>query len=360
MRHRFHSICPYFAMFPESFVRKHLVWSEFGSQVFDPFSGRGTTVFESLLRGRNAAGCDTNPVAVCVSQAKADPPSRVKALARLSELESRQEEVESRLFDDPFFSLCFHRDTLAQVLHLKLNLAWRERRTDCFLAALALGSLHGESHRSQRYFSNRMPRTISTKPAYSVRWWTERSLQPPRRNVYAILREMIEYRFASEPARLSGRVVEGDARCAGQLFPHLREKVSLVITSPPYLDTTNFEEDQWLRIWFLGGPSHPKRSGRGDDRHRSDMTYWPFLQEAWSGVAPLLTDGAHLIIRIGGKKLDRQSIRERLFRSLVLGLDRSVRIVEETATEISGSQLRAFRPGAKGTKEEFDFHFAPA
>ena len=23
---------------------------------------------------------------------------------------------------------------------------------------------------------------------------------------------------------------------------------------PPYLDVTHFEEDQWLRLWFLGGP----------------------------------------------------------------------------------------------------------
>lgn len=33
--------------------------------------------------------------------------------------------------------------------------------------------------------------------------------------------------------------------------------VRCVITSPPYLDVTNFEEDQWLRLWFQGGPPKP-------------------------------------------------------------------------------------------------------
>ena len=345
-------------MFPETFVYRHLVWSDLGEHVFDPFSGRGTTVFESLLRGRRAAGCDTNPVAVCVSNAKANPPSRSEAQARLKEIAAAHATTESPLFDDPFFSLCFHRETLEQILHLQAALAWRDRSSDCFLAALALGSLHGESHRSQRYFSNRMPRTISTKPDYSIRWWTARGSAPPRRDVYRILREMIDYRFASEPAKLTGRVVEGDARRAGRLFPHLRKKISLVVTSPPYLDTTNFEEDQWLRIWFLGGPPRPRRSGRGDDRHRSDRKYWAFLEAAWAGVSPLLADGAHLIIRIGGKKLDPATIRHDLHRGLENGLGRAVRVLEERATEIAGSQLRAFRPGAAGTKEELDFHFA--
>src|SRR4051812_48678740 len=87
-RHRFHSICPYFAMFPESFVRRNvLAWSKRDDLILDPFSGRGTTVFESLLNGRKGLGCDTNPVAVCLSKAKVDPPSLAAVLERLDALE---------------------------------------------------------------------------------------------------------------------------------------------------------------------------------------------------------------------------------------------------------------------------------
>ncbi|MCU0917855.1 MAG: site-specific DNA-methyltransferase, partial [Planctomycetes bacterium] len=77
-----HAICPYFAMFPESFVREHVKqYSDESDWILDPFCGRGTTVLESLLLGRNAIGSDINPVAYCVSHAKADHPD-VKEVTR--------------------------------------------------------------------------------------------------------------------------------------------------------------------------------------------------------------------------------------------------------------------------------------
>ena len=192
-RHRFHSICPYFAMFPEAFVRRNvLAWSKRGDIVLDPFSGRGTTVFESLLNGRRSLGCDTNPVAVCLSRAKADSPTQEEVLKRLTLLEERSKSFRSQTAetDDEFFRLCFHENTLRQILFLKKKLDWRGDCVDRFISALALGCLHGESHRTELCFSNRMPRTISTKPAYSVRWWRAKKCFAPERDVFPILRNL--------------------------------------------------------------------------------------------------------------------------------------------------------------------------
>jgi hypothetical protein len=89
MRHPLHSLCPYFAMFPEDFVAKHvLAFTERGDTVFDPFCGRGTTILESLINGREAAGVDINPVVACVSGAKADPHTLSDVIRRLAELET--------------------------------------------------------------------------------------------------------------------------------------------------------------------------------------------------------------------------------------------------------------------------------
>ena len=151
MRHRFHSICPYFAMFPEMFVEKHLAASPHSGVVFDPYCGRGTTVFQALLHGRAAAGCDLNPVAVCISGAKADAPGVQEVRARIDELRRACQEPEDDGWTDgtsEFFNLCFHRETLQQVRFLRSTLDWRNRRDDRFIAALCLGALHGESHRS--------------------------------------------------------------------------------------------------------------------------------------------------------------------------------------------------------------------
>lgn len=355
-RHRFHSICPYFAMFPEDFARQHIAaWTEQDDLVFDPFSGRGTAILESLLWRRNAAGTDTNPVAVCLSGAKADPPSSTFVRRRLSELRRLFERRKWRpVAADDFFTACFAPKTMAQLELLRRHLSWQSSRVDRFIAAIALGCLHGESHRSERYFSNRMPRTISTKPAYSVRWWKEHGYRAPERDIFEIIEREVAYRFESDPAPVRGRVALQDARKAWRCFPSWKGAARLVVTSPPYLDTTNFREDQWLRLWFLGGPGHPPRDGRRDDRHVSATEYWKFLAEAWGGVAPLCGPDTVFAVRIGGKRLNLESAIEGLEKSFAAGLERAMHVSEARQSEIVNSQAQSFRPRDNGARHEFD------
>ena len=346
-------------MFPEHFVQKHLfAFTDPGDLVYDPFSGRGTTVFESLLQDRLAAGSDVNKVAVCLSNAKADPPGLNSTLARISELEPELYcQHDDSLFEDPFFKLCFNRNTLKCLLYLRSALDWRDRQEDRFIAAIVLGSLQGDPSRTRYCFSNRMPRTISTKPQYSVQWWRQRNLRPPERDVFDILRYMVQYRFYSKPASRRGVVAECDARDSASVFPGLANKVKLILTSPPYFDTTHYQEDQWLRLWFLGGQPRPARCG-GDDRHRSQEKYWKFLTESWQGVRGLLATNAAIVVRIGSKNVNKEELLKRLFSSLEEGLDTKVTLMGKGNTSrISRRQTNSFRPGAVGTKFEHDFCF---
>lgn len=359
-RHRFHSICPYFAMFPEAFVRRNIhAWSRPGDLVCDPFMGRGTTILESLLNGRKAIGCDTNAVAYCVSRAKAVAPPWADVNDRLRELEREfyrfsSDESETR---DEFFNLCFHATTLQQVLFLRKRLHWRDDDVDCFIAAITLGCLHGESHRSALCLSNRMPRTISTKPAYSVRWWLRHRCLPPVRDAFAVLRLAARYRYESPLPPLKGRVVEGDARRASKLLRPYRGRVRLIVTSPPYLDITDYHEDQWLRLWFLGGPARPVTRQSKDDRHRNTTGYWQFLREAWAGVVPLLTVQAQVVVRIGGTRLAREELHEGLLESLN-STGREFRMAEWRESNIKNGQRRVFHSAVGNrTPVEHDFRF---
>lgn len=359
MRHPFHSICPYFAMFPESFVRRNvLAWSKRDDVVLDPFSGRGTTVFESLLNGRRGIGCDTNPVAVCLSKAKADPPKLAEVIERINTLETALHGFKTKASEvtDEFFTTCFHETTLRQLLFLKKKLDWRDGRADCFIGALTLGCLHGESHRTALCFSNRMPRTISTKPAYSVRWWTEKGCVPPERDVFSILRTCAAYRYQAPIPQLKGRVVEGDVRRAKTLLRTYKETVKLVITSPPYLDITDYHEDQWLRLWFLGGAAKPITGQGKDDRHRRIEAYWQFLRETWKGVVPLLQDSAQLVIRIGGTRLVEEQLRTGLLESLN-STGREFKLMEAHQTVIKNGQRRIFQAVPSEASVEHDFRF---
>jgi site-specific DNA-methyltransferase (adenine-specific) len=62
-------------MFPEAFAE---AWIERltkrGDVVLDPFSGRGTTAFQSLLMNRRAVASDVNDVAFCLTKAKTCAP----------------------------------------------------------------------------------------------------------------------------------------------------------------------------------------------------------------------------------------------------------------------------------------------
>lgn len=361
MRNPLHSICPYFAMFPETFVQNYLLaYSRPGDQIFDPFCGRGTTILESLLNNRDAIGVDINPVAACVAGAKADVPEYQHVLARINELQDSFEVPEiCTPLSHEFFAACFHTETLQHILYLRSQLKWEHSKIDRFIAAMALGVLHGESHKTELCFSNRMPRTISTKPDYSVRWWREKGLTPPRRHAFEILRKCAEFRLLGEVPSKRGRVVLSDARQSGRKLKAFEGRVSLVITSPPYLDTTDYAEDQWLRLWFLGGPDRPTARLHRDDRHTNVSAYWKFLSEVWAGSEALLADECHIVVRIGGTMLVKAALFEGLMESLQSGLrGRRVNALHagETST-IKRRQTNSFRPGTSAKKLEHDFVF---
>ena len=343
-------------MFPESFVEKHLVFSDPKDLIYDPFSGRGTTAFQSLLSDRRAMCSDISPVAVCISRAKLQAPTQAEVRARLGQLEDEYEKMDDAAHDDAFYNACYSRDTLYQLTYLRNRLAWKRDPRDCFITALVLGSLHGESHRSQRYFSNRMPRTIATKPRYSINWWNKNGYIAPKRDVFRLLRSEISYRYDTGRPGAVGEAEQVDARNAAQVFRAHLGSVKLVITSPPYLDTTHFLEDQWLRNWFIGGRMRPTKIGRGDDRHTSLQNYWRFLEESWSGIQPLLAEeDMVIVVRIGSRKMSFEDAKNGLLNSLIVGTGRRVTMKSGSTSEIVGGQLRSFRPSATGTQREYDF-----
>lgn len=346
-------------MFPPGFVERYvLAFTQPGDIVFDPFSGRGTTIFESLLLGRLAYGLDINPVAACVSGAKADPPTREALLRRIAHLREEFSDAEDiSVPDSEFFESCFAPNTLKQVMFLRGRLKWTTSKVDRFIAAMALGCLHGESHRSENCFSNRMPRTISTKPDYSVRWWKERGFTAPNRDVFDILVKQVQFRFAKGVPTLVGEARLGDVRNASMMFRKLRGSVKLVVTSPPYLDTTDYGEDQWLRLWFLGGAERPKGRIFADARHGTSAAYWTFLTAAWTGVAGLLAPDCTIVVRIGGMSFDPKDLEEGVYSSLREGLAcSSLEIVQPLhVSEIKNRQTNVFRPGTKGKRVEYDF-----
>jgi hypothetical protein len=57
-----------------------------GDVVFDPFMGRGTSLLEAALLGRQTLGNDVNPLSRLLLEARLDPPSLGEVEARLRSL----------------------------------------------------------------------------------------------------------------------------------------------------------------------------------------------------------------------------------------------------------------------------------
>jgi len=362
-RHRFHAICPYFAMFPEEFAAKWIERiSERNMTIFDPFCGRGTAPFQALLMGRRAIGADINPAAYCVTRAKTNAPALSQVRHRLTLLEKRfhlrRWSLRSAQIPE-FFRWAFDSVTLSQLLYLREVLAWRVSDTDCMIAALILGALHGESETSSQYLSNQMPRTISTKPAYSVRFWEKHGYVAPKRDVFDLVRGRLLYRYETPPPPRRGEVYLTDMRQMPRILAG-RKKIRAVITSPPYLDVTEFEEDQWLRLWFLGGPSAPTYGVVSkDDRTESAVRYWDFVTDMWRMPGQPVDTRAHVVIRMGGKGLWPEQLVDGL-KATSLASGRKVMLADYEVGEIKGRQTNAFRPGSRGCKLEVDCHFRVA
>jgi hypothetical protein len=361
MRHRFHAICPYFAMFPESFAERWInELSRPGQVVLDPFSGRGTTAFQALLLGRRCVAADVNDVAYCVTKAKVKAPSLTAVLRRLTALEKGfkfGEWLRPQRAMPEFFHVAYSDRTLRQVLYLREALGWRRNDTDCMIAALALGALHGETHKSPSYLSNQMPRTISTKPFYSVKFWRSRNLLPPERDAFELLRTQARYRYESEPPEGEAVVLHEDMRHLSWKKEQLPGPIRLAVTSPPYFDVTNFEEDQWLRLWFLGGPPHPTRHRVSrDDRHESQQKYWSFIADMWRMLGTVIAPRGHVVIRLGARGEHIDSMRRKLSSCSAFS-GRRVGLSSWSCSELQRRQTDSFRPGTKGCMVELDCHF---
>lgn len=361
MRHRFHSLCPYFAMFPESFAEKWIKeLSKPDEIVLDPFCGRGTTPFCAIQMGRRAVACDVNDVAICLTRAKTAPPLLANLRRRISRLRSGFDDKKWRsaaASQPEFFHYAFAPATLRRILYLKASLHWQRSNLDAMVASLVLGSLHGESNTSKSYFSNQMPRTISTKPAYSIRYWQARDLFPPERDVFEILYQRAGFRYETPPPVGKAMVLQTDMRQLPSRLSRLRKPISCVVTSPPYFDTTNFEEDQWLRLWFLGGPPKPTTGRQSrDDRHGHFGRYWQFIADMWRMLGALVQPKGRVLVRLGSPRIEPMMLARGLTGSAACA-GRRVDLEFSEVSELRRRQTDSFRPGSSGCLVEVDCLF---
>lgn len=293
---RWMKLGPWYAMFPLEFAQASIEeHTKPGQAVLDPFMGRGTTLAAAKMLGRHAAGVEINPVAWLYAKVKTQPCEKEALLARLEEIAALSKETRLKRMPE-FYSWCFHDDVRRFLLTAREALNWQDDPVDRTLMAIILVDLHGNVQDS---LSNQMRQTKAMAPAYAVNWWKEQDMRPAKKDAAAILRRKIEWRYRHGLFTSKTKVLalHGDSTSVLQQTATLGP-YHLLLTSPPYHGIINYNYDQWLRRWMLGGPELPKYSaGKYQDRYDNKEHYQQLLDKVFSEAALLLDDRAHVIVR---------------------------------------------------------------
>ena len=307
---------PYYAMFPVAFAREVVgAFSQPGETVLDPFCGRGTAPYVAMVSGRGAVGCDLNPVAWVYACAKTDPdPSLEQTCSRVTQIAGAVRSRD-RQPDDEFQTLAFCPQALGFIKAARRELRWRESRLDRTVAGLLLHYLHGKLGQC---LSNQLRPTRAMGPDYSVRWWRQHNMtEPPDLDPGVFLRGRAEWRYSKGlPAHAgSARVALGDA---AQHLPRMPAAADLVLTSPPYVGVTNYQLDNWLRLWALGGAARPDWSSQ--QKFRDATKYETMLTSVLNAARERAAPDAVWWLRVDARERTL-SVARRVLDELLPGRD---------------------------------------
>jgi DNA methylase len=293
-------VCPYYTMFPLSFpwrlLRRH---AQSGDRVLDPFCGRGTTPYAARLLGLDSLGIDISPVATAIAKAKVINTTPAEVLREYDDIVATK--LGTMPPQGPYWTCAYDSETLGILAALRQGLAERPPSSPrTALTAVVLGALHGPRTKGvPSYLSNQSQRTFAPKPEYAIKFWTRRRLQPTAVDVRGVLERRAWRYLGREATPARGRIVLGDSRDRRTLSRN-GSGYRWIITSPPYYGLRTYLPDQWLRHWFLGGPSEPDYSYGVQVSHRSPEAFATDVRRAWTLAAELATDDAKLVFRFGG------------------------------------------------------------
>jgi hypothetical protein len=227
-----------------------------GEIVYDPFKGRGTTLVEAALLGRIPFGCDVNPLSAFLIKPRLNPPTLEQIAARLNEIDftQRPEWPEELL-------VFYHPETLKQIVALREYFIRRDSKrnldsVDDWIRMVAINRLTGHSPGFFSVYTLPPNQAVSIKSQQKIN--ATRNQTPPQRDVAKIILKKSRALLKDLDANAKQNLRTVSSRSllltqASSRTSQIPEKsVSLVVTSPPFLDVVDYAGDNWLRCWFVG------------------------------------------------------------------------------------------------------------
>ena len=305
-QHRWYGLGRYYAMFPAPFVTRAVkTFTEWGDVIMDPFSGRGNAPFIAAAMGRPSVAVDILPVAWLFTTAKLKPSRNADhVLTRLRDIQTTVR-PQDREYRSRFEAMAWAPAVRGFLRAARRELDWKETRADRTLMAFI--ALHIQDS-VPNGLSNRLSPTVAHSPSYAVQWWTKRGLlQPPKTDPVVYLADRIRRRYACGVPDLARSVTWlGDARKVLEMMP--RRNVRLLITSPPYHDTTDYWNDQWIRLWLLGADM--RKNWKRTQKHSNLADYRTLMREVFACAKRHVRDDGVVIVRCGDKPTTADTCRQ--------------------------------------------------
>jgi DNA modification methylase len=261
-----HDIHPYPAKFIPQIPRNLIArLSLRGELVYDPFGGCGTTALEAILLGRQALSTDVHPLAKIIGEAKtltltkeeeeqtSDIAERLMILSwqrsnLRSELEIHKGSYVGYVPDIPNISEWFHANAVDELAYLRWTIENQpSRKVRTLLKAAFSKSVLKSSFQDAETRYARRPREVDE--GFVVRLFAV-NLQAALKKIQ-ILGPMLRFReatFETIDLRTVPVTSQGDWGLGGLK----RDSVDLIVTSPPYPNTTDYHLYHRFRLFWLG------------------------------------------------------------------------------------------------------------
>lgn len=179
-------------------------------------------------------------------------------------------------------------------------------------------------------------------------------MQPPRVDLLAVVRERATRYLSELPGHVAGEIVQGDSRLSGS---YADVRFSFVITSPPYFGMRTYIPDQWLRNWFMGGPSYVEYCQSKDEvSHKSAREFAAQLKSVWEHAASHSADDGFMLIRFGGIN-DRKAEPLEILRSSLANTAWRIKTIRNAGDANHGRrQAKQFGGNQKSPLVECDLY----
>jgi hypothetical protein len=303
LTHGFHSYAG--RMHPSIARGAVAAWSAPGDTIVDPFCGSGTVLVEAMAGGRASSGVDASPLAVAIARVRTavlgeEGRARLCAeAARIAE-EAAERARKRRRPDVPAWARReierFHPHVLFELLGLReLVIAVPEddvgRALRLCLSSLLVKFMKAGPEAPRDGAEKRIARGVPS------RMLADRAAELAR-GLGALERR-------TPPGTPTPQIELGDARELGGV----RDRAAaLVVSSPPYAGTYDYEALHDVRFTWLGLHRKQVRGAQLGARGRGlgvEGAGWRASQRAWIGeMARVVRPGGHVLLVVGDGVVD--------------------------------------------------------